>query len=768
MPTGRYPAPLVSRGSPIGTPMRRLEDVALVTGKGRYTGDFCPAGTLHMALVRSPYAHATVEAIDTSEADPAEGVVLVLRPEDVADVHGPPARNPRRNIPLRSPLAQGRVLMVGDPVVAVIAETPQQAVDAAELVIVDYEPLPVVNDPEEGVEAPPIHPEMEGNVAYERKGGDSMALDALAAATVVEGTIEHPRVVPSPIETRAVLAEWRDEVLTVHLGSQAPHLMAKELAKAFDLPQSSVRVVTPFVGGGFGCKFDLAEEEMLAVIAARRCSRPVRWVESRREHIAVIGHGRAQRHHFRAVAGPDGRILGLWVDSIVDLGCRQRYLAPVPSTPRIGTGPYDIGVYAWRQRGVYTNRAPMGIYRGAGRPEATLTLERVIDRVAAQLSLDPAEVRRVNLVPPDRFPYASAGGYTFDSGDYPAALQRLLELSRYDDLRRTQEQLRLEGRYLGIGLGAYVEACGFEEWEAGRVTVHPDGSVTASAGTLDQGQGHRTVFAQIVASELGIEPGKVRVEQGDSAAAPYGWGTSGSRSVAHGGSGVLGAARLVAAKMRRVAAHALEAAPEDVVLADGQATVRGTDVAVGWEELVGKAWSARQVPPGDEPGLEEEHHFVSGGLNFPFGMHLAVVEVDTSTGDVDLQQIWAVDDAGVIVNPMLAAGQRHGGLAQGIGQAMWEEARYDPEGNLLTASMVDYLLPTAGRLPSFGLGETCTPSPTNPLGAKGVGEAGTVGSTPAVLNATIDALAPLGVTDLQIPLRAEKVWQAIRRATGGS
>ncbi|HEX2370104.1 MAG TPA: xanthine dehydrogenase family protein molybdopterin-binding subunit, partial [Acidimicrobiia bacterium] len=580
--------------------------MALITGEGRYTGDLLPAGTAHMALVRSPYAHATVEAIDTSEAETADGVVLVLRPEDVVDIHGPPAPNPRRNIPPRSPLAQGRVLMVGDPVVSVIAETPQQALDAAELVVVDYEPLPVANDPEEAIGAPAIHPDMQGNVAYERKGGDPAELAALAAATVVEGTIEHPRVVPSPLETRSVLAEWGDGALTVHLSSQAPHLMAEELAKALGMPQSSVRVVTPFVGGAFGCKFDLAEEEMLAVIAAQRCRRPVRWVESRREHIAVIGHGRAQRHHFRAIAGTDGRILGLWVDSIVDLGCRQRFLAPVPSTPRIGTGPYDIAVYAWRQRGVYTNRAPMGIYRGAGRPEATLTLERVIDRIAGELGLDPAEVRRVNLIGADRFPYASAGGYTFDSGDYPRALDRLLELSGYAELRRSQEQARQEGRYLGIGLGAYVEACGFEEWEAGRVTVHPDGSVTASAGTLDQGQGHRTAFAQIVAAELGLEAAQVRVEQGDTASAPYGWGTSGSRSVAHGGSGVLGAARLVAAKLRRIAAHVLEAAPEDVVLSGGVAAVRGTDVSVAWEDLVGKAWSARQLPPGDEPGLEEE------------------------------------------------------------------------------------------------------------------------------------------------------------------
>ena len=472
----------------------------------------------------------------------------------------------------------------------------------------------------------------------------------------------------------------------------------------------------------------------------------MRWVESRRDHIAVIGHGRAQRHHYRAIAGPDGRILGLWVDSIVDLGCRQRYLAPVPATPRIGTGPYDIGVYAWRQRGVYTNRAPMGIYRGAGRPEATLTLERVIDRIAGELGLDPAEVRRVNMVGADRFPYASAGGYTFDSGDYPRALDRLLELSDYAELRRTQDQMRRQGRYLGIGLGAYVEACGFEEWEAGRVTVHP-GSVTASAGTLDQGQGHRTAFAQIVAAELGIEATQVRVEQGDTAPAPYGWGTSGSRSVAHGGSGVLGAARLLAAKLRRIAAYALEAAPEDVVLSGGVAAVGNRCL-----DRVGGTGQGLVRPPADP----RRGAGVGGGASLRLRRaQLPVWDPPRGgrgrpvAGDVDLQQMWAVDDAGVIVNPMLAAGQRHGGLAQGIGQAMWEEVRYDPDGNLLTASMVDYLLPTATRLPSFGLGR-----PAHPARPTRWGPGCRRGRDPRLHpgGAQRHSRRPLtGVTDLQIP-----------------
>jgi carbon-monoxide dehydrogenase large subunit len=541
--------------------------------------------------------------------------------------------------------------------------------------------------------------------------------------------------------------------------------MADELASSFGLPVSRVRVRTPFVGGGFGSKFDLAEEEYLAVVASRRLTVPVQWVESRREHMLAIGHGRAQRHHYEVKTDESGRLLALWVDSVLDLGCRARYIPPGSVTPRMGTGSYDIPLYAWRQRGVYTNRSPRGIYRGAGRPEAILTIERILDRLAAEIAVDPAAIRRRNFIPANRFPYRSPGGYTYDSGDYARILEELLELADYEGLRSEQAQARTKGRLLGLGLAAYVEVCAFEPWEAGSVQVHPDGSVTVSAGTLDQGQGHRTSYAQLAADRLGLPIESITVEQGDTATAPWGYGTSGSRSVTMGGSAVWEAAGEVGTKARQIAAHLLEAAPDDIELGNGRATVRGTDVSASWTDIVRAAYAPRRLPEGMEPGLEAEVGYRSGGMNFPSGMALAAVEVDPATGVVTLLGYWAVDDAGRIINPMLAAGQRHGGIAQGVGQALWEEAVYDEEGSLLSSSLMDYLLPAAQQLPMFRLGEVETPSPNNPLGAKGVGELGTIGSTAAVVNAVIDALGPYGVRDLTIPLRPEKVWRAIRESS---
>jgi carbon-monoxide dehydrogenase large subunit len=539
--------------------------------------------------------------------------------------------------------------------------------------------------------------------------------------------------------------------------------MQQQLAADFDLPQTSVRVITPFVGGGFGCKFDLAEEDYLTVIAARLTGRPVKWAETRREHLLTIGHGRAQHHRYEVVADDDGRIKALWVDSLIDLGCRHRYLSFMEITPRMGTGNYDIGVYGWRMRGVWTNRAPRGIYRGAGRPEATLTVERVVDAVAGATGIDPVEVRRRNFIQPDQFPYASSGGkelggYVYDTGDYEKALDRLLEIADYEGLRREQAEARAAGRIVGIGVSSYVEVCGFESWGAARIQVHADGSVTCFVETLDQGQGHRTSFAQLVAGVLGLDISKVRIDQGDSATSPYGFGTSGSRSIAQGGSASYAAAGKVAAKAVRIAGHLLEASSEDIVLADGKATVAGTDVSVTWEEIVTAAMGGN-VPEGLTPGLDEEIHLRSGGLNFPFGMHLAVVDVDPETGSPRLDRMWAVDDAGNIINPMLADGQRHGGLAQGVGQAMWEQVIYDDDGNLVTSSFMDYLIPTAASLPLFDLDRTVTPTPTNPLGAKGIGEAGAIGSTPAVVNALADAL---GGADVQIPVTPEQIWRALR------
>lgn len=737
----------------------------LVSGAGRYVDDIAPSGTLHLAIVRSPFAHADIGEIDVSEARSAPGVWLVLTPDDVADVVMPPTPRPDRNVPRRYPLVQGRALMPGDPVVAVVAETAAQARDAADLVFVDYDPLPVVGDVDQALEAPPIHEGLGSttNVAYDRSKGDRASFDAVDGPIRLSGVVEHPRVVPAPMENRVILAEWKEGGLTVHLSSQAPQLMQEQLAADFGMPQTSVRVITPFVGGGFGCKFDLAEEDFLTVLAARETGRPVKWAESRREHMLAIGHGRAQRHRYEVVADDDGRIKALWVDSLVDLGCRHRYLSFMEITPRMGTGTYDIPVYGWRMRGVWTNRAPRGIYRGAGRPEATLTIERIVDAVAQATGVDPVEVRRRNFVSPDQFPYASSGGqelggYVFDTGEYEKALDRLLEVADYRGLRQEQAAARDEGRRLGIGLSSYVEVCGFEDWGAARIQVHSDGSVTCFVETLDQGQGHRTSFAQLVAGVLGLDVSQVRIEQGDSSTSPYGWGTSGSRSIAQGGSASFAVAEKVAEKAKKIAGHLLEASAEDIVLADGRATVTGTDVSVGWDEVVTAAISGN-VPEGLTPGLDEEIHLTSGGLNYPFGMHLAVVEIDAESGSPRLDRMWAVDDAGNIINPMLAEGQRHGGLAQGIGQAMWEQVIYDEDGNLVTSSFMDYLIPTAASLPSFGLDATVTTTPTNPLGAKGIGEAGAIGSTPAVLNAVADALDG---HDVQAPVTPEQIWKALR------
>ena len=743
----------------LGASPRRTEDPALIQGRATFTEDLTPAGTLHLAIVRSPFPHARITSIDSSGAGSAPGVWGILTPEDVADLSMPPEPDPDRNIPRRYALVQGLALMPGDPVVAVVADSPARARDAADLVQVDYEPLAIVGDVEAAISAAPIHEGQVSNVAYERGRGDFEAVAAMSGPVVIEGLVDHPRVVPAPMEGRVAIADWRDGGLNVHMTTQVPHLMQEELARSFQIPVSSVKVMTNFVGGGFGGKFDLAEEEMLVAFAARRFGRPVKWVEGRREHLQSLGHGRSMRSRYRLVADEEGRIKALSVDWLVDLGCRHRYLSFHTVTGKIGTGNYDIPTYAWRMRGVWTNRSPRGIYRGAGRPEATLTVERALDHLAAELGMDPAEVRQANFVPADQFPYRSVAGYTYDTGDYPANLDRLLEVAGYQELRRRQVEARAEGRLFGIGLAAYVEVCSFEDWGAATLSVSPDGSVSVHVETLDQGQGHRTTFAQIVAARLGLPLKLIRIDQGDTSSAPYGFGTSGSRSVAQGGSAAHEVAGKVAAKAIRVAAYLMEAAPGDIELTDGVAIVKGTDVKVTWLEIVEAAIEGKALPD-EEPGLDAEVHLRSGGANFPFGAHLAVVEVDRETGAVSLLRMIAVDDAGVIVNPMLAAGQRHGGIAQGIGQALWEAVRYDEAGNLITSTFVDYLIPTAGSMPSFELGETVTPTPTNPLGAKGIGEAGAIGSTPAVVNAVCDAL---GRQDLQIPLTAEQLWRAARR-----
>ncbi len=741
--------------------VRRLEDPRLIAGRGVYLDDLEPAGTLHMAVVRSPLAHATITEIDVSAARTMPGVVLVITPDDVADLALSPLPSPERRIPRRFALAQGVVRMVGDPVVAVVAARRAQAVEAAAAVFVDYEELPALIDPEQAVTADPLYPEFGTNVQIDRARGDPAELDTLPGPIVVTGTVEHPRLVPNSLETRGCLASWTGDNLTVYMGTQAPAVMAAEIAAGYGIAKSRVRLVTPEVGGAFGCKFDLAEEEMLTIEASRNTGRPVKWVESRREHFLAIGHGRAQRHHYMAVAGRDGRVQGLFIDSLADAGCRRRYFGGAPYTPPMGTGSYSIPVYAWRQRVVFTTKAPRGIYRGAGRPEATLTIERIMDRIAAATGIDPAEVRRRNFV--TEFPFTSPGGVTYDTGDYHRALDALLEVADYDGLKAAREEARATGRLVGIGLAAYVESTAFESYERGEVQVLADGSVRVLVGTHDHGQGHRTVFAQLVARELGIAAKAVEVVQGDTAAVPFGLGTSGSRSLGQGGGAVLGAARKAASKVRRVAAHLMEAAPEDIELRDATARVAGSgDAGVSFATVAAAVHDPRKLPPGETVGLHEHDQYDSGGMTFPFGMHLATVEVDRETGEVTICGLWAVDDVGNVLNQMIVHGQRVGGMAQGIGQALYERAVYDDAGNLMTGSLMDYIIPGAEQVPSPVLAHTVTPSPHNPLGSKGVGEAGAVGTPAALANAVIDAVAPLGVEHIDVPLYPQAVWEAMQ------
>jgi carbon-monoxide dehydrogenase large subunit len=724
-----------------GTSLLRLEDPPLLRGEGRFLDD--APGALHAAFVRSPFAHARVTGIDATLAVEAPGVRLVLTADDLSGLVAAPREREDRRVPARPALHGDVVRMAGDPVAAVVAETPQQAADAASLVFVEYDPLPVVADPLSALDAAPIHPQYEDNVAYDRGSGSREDVAALDASIHLEGVVHHPRLVPVPLEPRTVRATWAGESVTVEWGTQGPKMMRRQVARSFGLDEEQVRVVTPDIGGAFGCKFDFAEEEAVVIEAARRLEAPVQWVEGRREHMSSIGHGRAQRHEYLVAADEDGRILGLWVDSLVDTGARKRWISGPPYTPRMGVGMYDIPLYAWRQRGVFTNRAPTGIYRGAGRPEATLTIERVIDRLADELEIDPVDVRRRNFV--RAFPHDNGAGATYDSGDYAAALDTLLDLAGYAGLRAGRDAAQDEGRLVGLGLGAYVEAAAFENAEDASACLMADGTVEIGVGTLDHGQGHRTSFAQLAADRLGVHPSMVRIVQGDTDRVPFGYGTSGSRSLAEGGSAVALAAEALAGRIDALRAWHAERGGEDL----------------GWEDLASSSWEGDR-PPGLAPGLAATEHFESGGLVFPFGIHLAQVEVDRETGEVSLLGVWAVDDCGPIVNPMLVYGQRHGGMAQGIGQALWERVVYDANGNLVTGTLADYLMPTAAQMPAVSLGETVTPSPHNPLGAKGVGEAGTIGVVPAIVNGVIDALESFGVEHLDVPLRAETVWRAMQ------
>jgi aerobic carbon-monoxide dehydrogenase large subunit len=763
----------------VGQPLKRKEDPGFLTARERYVADLPLAGALHAAVVRSPHAHAEIRRIDVAAARRAPGAAGVFTGADVnaelGDIPmiiGPEAFDEVRG-PGRAPLATGRTRHVGEPVAVVVADTPYHAQDAADLVLVDYAPLPAVTDAEAALApgAPLVHAELGSNlgVRWAREKGDVTRIFR-EAPVVVEAHLRNQRLLAVAMEPRAVAAvyEGAGATMTVWGSTQTPHWLRDNVAKHLRLEPARVHVVAPRVGGGFGAKIALYPEDLLIPWLARHLDRPVRWAATRREDLAATSHGRDVAAHLRLAADGDGRIQALEARIVGNLGfClfSDGPILPVLCGQMI-TGCYDVPAARVEVRCGFTNTMGTAAYRGAGRPEAAYFIERMLDRLAARVGRDPAEVRRLNFVPPARFPYETAVGTSYDSGEYARALDALLDRAGYAALRAEQARARAAGRLVGLGLASYVEMCGFVDEETSDVIVRPDGQVTVETGCSPHGQGHETSFAQIVADELSIPVDWVTIVHGDTRLVRRGQGTYGSRSMARGGMAAVLNARHVREQARRVAAHLLEARADDLVLEAGRFHVRGVpDRRVGWVEVARAAHTGR-VPAGMPPGLAAREDFVGAGLLYPFGSHLAMVEVDPDTGRTRVLRYVTVDDSGPIVNPLLAAGQVHGGLAQGIGQALWEWGRYDPAGQLLAGSLMDYAVPKADDLPGFETGHTETPSPRTALGVKGIGESATIGSTPAIANAVLDALAPLGVRDLDIPLTADAVWRAIQSARG--
>ena len=775
--------PMVVTPRLLGAPIKRGEDPRLLRGTGAYVEDIALPGLVHLVFARSPHAHARMPTrLDVSAARAAPGVLAVVTADDLADAFTGPLhfewedklREAHR--PQRWPLARGKTRFVGEPVAAVVAETPAQANDALDLLGIDYEPLPAVTDAEAALapDAPLLYEEVGSNLAHRlvKEGGQVDAAFARPDVTIVRQRLLNPRVLPGPMEPRGAAARFDPgtEELTVWSSTQIPHTLRGKLASVLGVPENRVRVIAPDVGGGFGAKIDCSAEEVLTAWLAMCLGRPVRWVESRRENFQAMVHGRGQVDLVEAAVTREGEIVGLKVRVLADLGGGYSYTTPViaPLTSVVLPGPYRTPAIRFELQGVFTTKTPVGAYRGAGRPEATYLMERIVDLVADRLQLDPADVRRRNFIPPEAFPYTTPLGESYDSGAYAPALDRLLALADYAALRREQAAARQDPHrpLIGIGLSAYLEICAFGPWESATVRVEPGGAVTVLAGTAPHGQGHTTPFKQIVADQLGVPLDTIRVRFNDTATVPTGTGTFGSRSAAVGGSAVLGAAERVRDKVVRVAADMLEAAIEDVEIGPGRISVRGVpDRATTLAAVADRAYSDK-LPDSLEPGLEAARFFKPPGETFPFGMHLAVVEIHRETGHVRLTRYLAVDDCGRVLNPLMVDGQRHGGIAQGIGQALLEEVLYDASGQLVTSTLGDYPLPRAAHFPQIELDRTETPTPRNPLGVKGIGEAGTIGSTPALVNAVVDALAPFGVTHLDMPTTPERIWRAMHPQGG--
>ena len=780
--------------SAIGQALKRKEDPRMITGQARYTEDIQVPGALHAVIVRSPEAHAAITSIDTSAAKERAGVVAVLTGEEMAgDFPGPMAMvwappGVEMNTPAYWPLARGQVKHVGDPVAVVVAVSKGAALDAADEVVVEYDPKPAVVDPEAALEdgSPLVWESFGTNKTHEWavSGGDFEAAAAEAEVTV-EHRFSNHRTSGAPIEPRCSIAEPRGDHFTLYSTTQVPHVARFVLSGVVGVPEDKLRVVAPDVGGGFGSKLQIYPEEALVLALAKRLGRPVKWTETRSEHMTTSHHGRDQVNYVTLTAKRDGTVTGCRARIIADLGAYQLLLTPFIPTlgfPVMG-GCYKFPVIDLRITGVFTNKMCTDAIRGAGRPEATYWIELMMNRLADELGMDRLELRRKNFIAKDEFPYETAIGIVYDSGDYHGSLDKLLANFDLDAFRREQESLRSQGVHRGVGFSTYVEVCGLAPsravgpqgvglqaafFESANVRVTPTGSAIVYSGASPHGQGLDTSFAQIAGDLLGLDPENVTVLHGDTDQGAWGWGTYGSRSISVGGEAIAQAARKVQDKAKRICAALLEAAPEDIELADGKYQVRGSpDKSMTLAEISGAAHIPPNELPADfEPGLEESSFFDPENFVYPFGAHACVVDVDAETGKVKVVDYYSVDDCGPAINPMLIDGQVHGGIVHAIGQALYEQVVYDDDGQLVTGTFVDYALPTAAEIPYMHTDRTETASPTNSLGVKGVGEAGTIAATPAVASAVLDALAPFGVTQLDMPFTPLRVFEAIQAAKG--
>jgi carbon-monoxide dehydrogenase large subunit len=777
-----------------GSGIRRREDPRLITGTATYTDDVVLPNMAHAAILRSPHAHARIRKIDTSRAKTAPGVIAVFTAADTEAALKPMpcawlVPNADLKVATYPQLARDVVRYVGDCVAVVVADSRYQAQDALELIDVDYEPLPAVVDPQKSTAkgAPQIHADIPGNQAFHWvvAGGDVDAAFA-KADVIVRDRIIQQRLIPTAMETRSAVAKWNSATgeLTLWNTTQNPHIVRFLSSLVAGIPEDKLRVIAIEVGGGFGSKIPAVPGDFLTAFSAIKVGRPVKWTETRSENYQGTTHGRDHVQEVELAATRDGKILGLRCSVWAGMGAYLSTAAPGIPTILHGlmlSGPYQVPALKEDVYGVYTNTTPVEAYRGAGRPEATFMLERMMDKLSDELKIDPAEIRKRNLLPPFEDGCNVVTGLTYDSGNYAAALDKALNHIKYDDLRAQQAKQRQQpnGKYLGIGVCTYVEICGLGPsqvagavgfqgglWESAIVRFHPSGKVNVFIGASPHGQGEETTFAQIVASELGVDVNDVKVIHGDTDSTPMGWGTYGSRTTAVGGAALAAATRKIKDKAKLLAAHLIEAAPEDIEYEDGRFFVKGApsraktiqDIAL----MANVAWN---MPAGMEAGLEATAFYDPPNFVYPFGAHVAVVEVDRETGKVEVKKYVAVDDCGPQINPVIVEGQVHGGVVQGIGQALWEGAVYDESGQLITGSLLDYAIPRADVLPDIDVLSTVTRSPHHPLGVKGIGEAGTIASTAAVYNAVVDALEPFGVDNLTMPLTPERVWRAMNKGS---